>query len=243
LSKRPVKYWDGPLYSAVPSRSFFPRGFLWDEGFHNLLISKWSKTLSADIVAHWLDLMNVEGWIPREQILGLEARSKVPSEFLVQHNKNANPPTLLLTLSSMVQDFTLAKDIPEWFSEYLNRIWPRLVVWYNWFNDSQRGEIPGKGFFRSNCPRSHETLKILWTFCDRKITFCDRKITFCDRKITFCERKITFCERKNTFCDRKITFCVFAGRPQIRCGRKIARKIARKIRKNSWNLKKIMNFR
>ena len=25
-----------------------------------------------------MDLMNVEGWIPREQILGDEARSKVP---------------------------------------------------------------------------------------------------------------------------------------------------------------------
>ena len=32
-----------------------------------------------DVIAHWLDLMNVDGWIPREQILGEEARSKVPA--------------------------------------------------------------------------------------------------------------------------------------------------------------------
>ena len=106
-----------------------------------MLISKWNKELSADIIAHWLDLMNVEGWIPREQILGLEARAKVPAEFVVQKNTNANPPTLLLTLNSMVQDFK--NQVPKWFEAYLARIWPRLEVWYNWFNETQRGVVPG----------------------------------------------------------------------------------------------------
>ncbi|TRY78619.1 hypothetical protein TCAL_06619 [Tigriopus californicus] len=136
-----VQYWDAPLYSAVPSRSFFPRGFLWDEGFHNLLIAKWNPKISADILAHWLDLINVEGWIPREQILGLEARAKVPAEFVVQHNKNANPPTLLLALESMMH----AKENRQstWFREFLVRVWPRLELWYDWFNTSQQGPVPG----------------------------------------------------------------------------------------------------
>ena len=118
-------------------------------------MARWDPVLSMDIIAHWLDLMNIDGWIPREQILGEEvrerdasqhqgegascaadsnrwagtrendarqcgssptrprraqpphpdrlspnqqARSKVPSEFVVQKADLANPPTLLLPL-------------------------------------------------------------------------------------------------------------------------------------------------
>jgi len=137
----PVPYWEAPLYTGVPSRSFFPRGFLWDEGFHNLLISRWDRDISADILAHWMDLMNSEGWIPREQILGKEARAKVPDEFVVQHNRNANPPTLLLTLHSIVKD--ISGEMTDWWRDYLKRMWPRLSTWYTWFNTTQLGDIRG----------------------------------------------------------------------------------------------------
>ncbi|KAG5521863.1 hypothetical protein RHGRI_034177 [Rhododendron griersonianum] len=99
--ERYISYWPAELYTAVPSRPFFPRGFLWDEGFHQLLIWRWDIQICLDIVGHWLDLMNVEGWIPREQILGAEALSKVPEEFVLQHPTNGNPPTLFLVLRGM----------------------------------------------------------------------------------------------------------------------------------------------
>ncbi|ESN90459.1 hypothetical protein HELRODRAFT_70793 [Helobdella robusta] len=147
----PLPYWEAPLYTAVPSRSFFPRGFLWDEGFHNLLISQWDFSISEDIISHWLDLMNVEGWIPREQILGPEARARVPDEFVVQNNENANPPTFFLPLEkiakrvlsfSLQSSFSLRRD-----KLFLERIFPRLTAWYQWFNRTQHSEKTYSAFY------------------------------------------------------------------------------------------------
>ena len=143
----PVPYWNAALYTAVPSRSFFPRGFLWDEGFHNLIISQWDREISFDIMAHWFDLMNVEGWIPREQILGSEARARVPDEFVVQRNNQGNPPTFFLVLDAMFKNRSL-RDINNIELEQLNRMWPRLVAWYNWFNTSLHGQEPGSYYWR-----------------------------------------------------------------------------------------------
>ncbi|CAI7829349.1 unnamed protein product, partial [Closterium sp. NIES-54] len=67
-------YWAAALFTATPSRPMFPRGFLWDEGFHQLTLRRWDERMAMDAVGHWLDLLNADGWIPREQILGDEAR-------------------------------------------------------------------------------------------------------------------------------------------------------------------------
>ena len=82
-AKEPVLYWPANLYSAVPSRSFFPRGFLWDEGFHNILISKWDLDITKDIIGHWLDLMNVEGQSNGHETLSLKLVQSIDTLFQV----------------------------------------------------------------------------------------------------------------------------------------------------------------
>lgn len=105
------------LFSATPSRSSFPRGFLWDEGFHQMLVSQWNSFITMDVVKHWLGCMLhfapregvgeneqcVGGWMPRELILGEEATRAVPKEFVTQRVDIANPPTLLMAIESLMQ--------------------------------------------------------------------------------------------------------------------------------------------
>jgi len=105
--------------------------------------------------------MDEDGWIAREQIIGAEARSKVPPEFTVQYPHYANPPTLFLILESFMDKVSAnkalsskktsegaAEDIrsayvqhPELGEEYIRTFYPLLKKHYFWYRNTQRGDI------------------------------------------------------------------------------------------------------
>ncbi|KAG2418827.1 hypothetical protein HFD88_001928 [Aspergillus terreus] len=155
---------EGPkdLFTCVPSRPFFPRGFLWDEGFHLIPVMEWDLDLALEIVKSWFGLMDEDGWIAREQILGSEARSKVPPEFTVQYPHYANPPTLFVILEAFIDKLEANKNIsvqdtpdedeterlrsaylqqPELGEMYIRSIYPLLKKHYFWYRNTQRGDI------------------------------------------------------------------------------------------------------
>ena len=139
------------LFSAVPSRPFFPRGFFWDEGFHLQVILDWDMDLVVEIVSSWFDMMDENGWIAREQILGPEARSKVPSEFQTQFPHYANPPTLFLIVQAIVAKLNgessflgapsglLSDSVAG--EEFLKVIYPKMKKHYEWFRRTQAGDL------------------------------------------------------------------------------------------------------
>ena len=57
---------------------------------------------SLEILKDWVDLIDENGWVGREQILGEEARSKVPHEFQTQVPTFANPPTLAMAVTAFI---------------------------------------------------------------------------------------------------------------------------------------------
>ncbi|ANB14481.1 Cwh41p [Sugiyamaella lignohabitans] len=153
---------EGPfeLFTAVPSRPFFPRGFYWDEGFHLIPVLDYDADLTLEVLKSWFSLVDGDGWIAREQILGPEARSKVPTEFRTQYPHYANPPTLMLLFSNIAKrahewsqsehgtnfDGSLVLgnahiEYPELLFSYAEKIYPELQSHYEWFRRTQKGEI------------------------------------------------------------------------------------------------------
>ena len=102
-SPNPQMVESAALFTGVPSRTFFPRGFLWDTGFDLFLIQSFDEQLAMDILKSWLSTMDERGWIAREQILGAEARSKVPEEFQMQYPHYANPPIMVGILRKLIE--------------------------------------------------------------------------------------------------------------------------------------------
>lgn len=168
------------LLSFTPSRSSFPRGFLWDEGFHLLPVMEWDIDLAIYVLKSWLGQMDEDGWIAREQILGEEARSKVPEQFQVQYPHHANPPTFLaLVLPSLLAKLTSKSPYNGHKSKYittekerltlLKTLYPSLSQYYMHFRRTQagifnndtyprpEGTIDGEGF-RWRGRTAHHTL-------------------------------------------------------------------------------------
>lgn len=110
------------------------------------------------IIKSWFSLIDDDGWIAREQILGDEARSKVPPEFQVQYPHYANPPTLFMILETLIDKLQIneagagqmgmADDLrsayfktPDLALSYLRSLYPLLRRQYFWFRKTQWGDI------------------------------------------------------------------------------------------------------
>ena len=61
---------------------------------------------------------------------------KVPAEFVVQHNENANPPTFFITMETLLSRMEAEDNMDM---KFLSLVYPRLQAWFSWFNTTQVG--------------------------------------------------------------------------------------------------------
>ncbi|KAJ4351018.1 Processing alpha glucosidase I [Ascochyta clinopodiicola] len=138
------------LFTHTPARAAFPRGFLWDEGFHLIPVLEWDVDLAMEVIHSWLSTMDKDGWIPREQILGTEAEHGMSGDLATQYPHIANPPTLFLAVSRFIDmlqgkakysghSSTLLQ--PEAGEKFVAKLYPLLKKHYEWWRKSQSGDV------------------------------------------------------------------------------------------------------
>jgi mannosyl-oligosaccharide glucosidase len=72
-----------------------------------------ANSCSLEILKDWINLIDDDGWVAREQILGEEARSKVPAEFQTQVPNYANPPTLTMAVTAFLDRLRASSSGPS----------------------------------------------------------------------------------------------------------------------------------
>lgn len=134
----PQRTIESSLFTDVPARANFPRGFYWDSGFHNILLAKWDVNLSLEILSNWIDKIDADGWVGREQILGDEARSRVPREYITQNTEYSNPPAPILPILMITSQIGKENQI---ITDKLHAMYPKLKRHFKWFMANQRAQL------------------------------------------------------------------------------------------------------
>lgn len=134
------------VFTCTPSREKFPRGFLWDEGFHLLIICKYNEELCMKLIENWVNLMDIDGWIAREQIRNEETAFGLEARFLEQDNYEGNPPTLLFPILYLMK----INIKNEKLKSFLRPLFGKLKLWFFWFLENQNNNENSDFFEASN---------------------------------------------------------------------------------------------
>jgi mannosyl-oligosaccharide glucosidase len=124
------------LLTLIPAKLGFPRGFWWDEGFHQMILLRFNKQLHEEITTYWFDLQNeTTGWIAREQIIGTEARLQAPEWAWSGLINQMNPPIFYLT-----EEQYLIKD-PNRASQFIRNIFNKMKLTYTWYKNELQSDV------------------------------------------------------------------------------------------------------
>lgn len=124
------------MFTLTPCRRGFARSFLWDDGFHNMILAQYDPEKSLEILINWFETVEDDGWIPREQIRGKEVEEYANKDFIVQLEDEANPPTLMIPLKYLFDRFKIEENLDS--IRKIREVYPKIKKWFYWFHTSQR---------------------------------------------------------------------------------------------------------
>ena len=118
------------LLSICPARPRYTRGFLWDEGFHLVMVCRWNETLCMKIISSWVSTQDEHGWIPRIQARGDEAERFIGSEEdIAVRSDEGIPPSLIMPLKVLMSRAADSLEIQDFLIEQ----YPAIKLWFDWY--------------------------------------------------------------------------------------------------------------
>lgn len=121
---------------------------MWDDGFQQQLVRHWDYEWSLTILRSWYSQTDIDGWIPRQLILGDEVRWSARSSSWPQVPGTANPPSHHWILEAFIRDDGHDDDDKQLgvdksvMDEFFNDIWASLERNLEWYLRTQTSDIP-----------------------------------------------------------------------------------------------------
>jgi mannosyl-oligosaccharide glucosidase len=118
------------LLTIGPDKTSHSRGFMWDEGFQQRVLSLWNLETSLKIVSNWFKNIDQKtGWLSREQSLDNESRSRAPPSSWASIPDVSNPPSLFLFINHLLDRKNDKKLVKDFLIEIIENL-EKNAQWY-----------------------------------------------------------------------------------------------------------------
>lgn len=118
------------LLTIGPDKTSHSRGFMWDEGFQQRILSLWDIDTSLKIISNWFqNVDDSSGWLAREIALDNESRSRAPPSAWTEIPNVSNPPSLFLFVDLLFERRIDSTKLQLFLLENIEKI-KKNAQWY-----------------------------------------------------------------------------------------------------------------
>ncbi len=130
------------LLTIGPDKTSHSRGFMWDEGFQQRILSLWNLESSLIILSNWFSNVDPKtGWLPREQSLDAESRARAPPSSWASIPGLSNPPSLFFFVKHLLERPNLSNEKDNYLiKRFLQKSLNNIEKNANWYLSTQKSK-------------------------------------------------------------------------------------------------------